>query len=344
MSKGKSVSSTKTDPRQMAIFEDVYNKGKSIFNTPFTPYTGEGVAGFTPDQLFIQDQARGMFDESFGLDPRGKLNALASQDAPSLLSADLDAYQNPFREQVIDNTLNDLDRARQIQLQSDQDAAIGRGAFGGSRSALLEAETNRNFADRAGDAVSRLNLQGYDRATNLAGQDIGREMQNRQFQSNLFGNQLADQYQNFGLLSGIGNQQQLLNQSGLDFDYGQFMRQQDDPYKRFGALTSGAGFIPNNTSQTDQYKPGTAEKIGSAAQTIGALMALFSDERLKDNITQIGKSKGYNLYTWTWNKIAKDLNVDSPTVGVLAQEVMEKNPDAVTKHDSGYYMVNYGAL
>ncbi len=198
MSKGKTTTSTAVDPRQMAMFEDLYSKGKSIFNTPFTPYTGEGVAGFTPDQLFIQDQARGMFDESFGLDPRGKLNELASQDAPSLLSADLNAYQNPFREQVIDNTLNDLDRARQIQLQSDQDAAIGRGAFGGSRSALLEAETNRNFADRAGDAISRLNLQGFDRATNLASQDIGREMQNRQFQSNLFGNQLADQYQNFG--------------------------------------------------------------------------------------------------------------------------------------------------
>ncbi len=344
MSKGKTTTSTQTDPKQMAIFEDVYNKGKSIFNTPFTPYTGQGVAGFTPDQLFAQDQARGMFDESFGFNPRQQLNNLASQDAPSLLSADLEAYQNPFRQQVIDNTLGDLDRARQIQLQSDQDAAIGRGAFGGSRSALLESETNRNFADRAGDISSKLNLQGFDRATGLASQDIGRDMQNRQFQAGLFNNQLADQYQNFGLLSGIGNQQQGLNQAGIDFDYGQFMRQQDDPYKRFGALTSGAGFIPGNGSKTDQYKPGTAEKVGSAAQTIGALMGLFSDERLKDNITQIGKSKGYNLYTWTWNKIAKDLDIDSPTVGVLAQEVMEKNPEAVTKHDSGYYMVNYGAL
>jgi len=344
MSKGKSVSTTQTDPRQMAIFEDVYNKGKSIFNTPFTPYTGQGVAGFTPDQLFIQDQARGMFDESFGLDPRAKLNELASQDAPSLLSMDLNAYQNPFTEQVIDNTISDLDRARKIQLQSDQDAAIGQGAFGGSRSAILEAETNRNFADRAGDIASRLRSQGFDRATNLASQDIGREMQNRQFQSNLFGNQLADQYRNFGLLSGIGNQQQALNQAGLDFDFGEFLRQQDDPYKRFAALTSGAGFIPSDGSRTDQYKPGTAEKISSAAGTLAAVMGLFSDERLKDNITHIGKSKGYNLYTWTWNKLAKELNVDSPTVGVLAQEVMEKNPNAVTKHESGYYMVNYGAL
>ena len=161
MSKGKTTTSTSVDPRQMAMFEDLYRQGKSLFNTPFTPYTGEGVAGFTPDQLFIQDQARGMFDESFGLDPRGKLNELASQDAPSLLSMDLNAYQNPFTEQVIDNTLSDLDRARKIQLQSDQDAAIGQGAFGGSRSAILESETNRNFADRAGDIASKIKITRF---------------------------------------------------------------------------------------------------------------------------------------------------------------------------------------
>ena len=33
-----------------------------------------------------------------------------------------------------------------------------------------------------GDIASRLNLQGFDRATNLASQDIGRDMQNRAFQ------------------------------------------------------------------------------------------------------------------------------------------------------------------
>ena len=342
MSKGKTTTSTSVDPRQMAMFEDLYKQGKSLFNTPFTPYTGEGVAGFTPDQLFIQDQARGMFDESFGLDPRGKLNELASQDAPSLLSMDLEAYQNPFREQVIDNTLSDLDRARKIQLQSDQDAAIGQGAFGGSRSAILEAETNRNFADRAGDIASRLNLQGFDRATNLASQDIGRDIQNRAFQANLFGNQLADQYRNFGLLSGIGNQQQLFNQTGLDFDFNEFLRQQDDPYRKLNALTGTLSGIPVNQSTSSQKKTGLGDILGGAASLYG--MSLLSDVRLKDNIKHIGSTNGHNIYTWTWNKLAKELNVDSPTVGVLAQEVMEKNPDAVTKHESGYYMVNYGAL
>ena len=43
----------------------------------------------------------------------------------SLLDTNLGAYQNPFQQQVIDNTLGDLNRARQMQIQSDQDASIG---------------------------------------------------------------------------------------------------------------------------------------------------------------------------------------------------------------------------
>jgi len=224
MSKGKSTTTTTTDPTQMRIYEDLYNKSKGIAAQPFVPYTGARVAGFNPDQLSGFDATRGMFNQSMGYDPRSQLNTLAGQAAPSLLDTDLEAYQNPFQTQVIDNTLGDLNRARQMQLQSDQDAAIGRGAFGGSRSALLEAETNRNFAEQAAKTSGNLRSQGFDRATGLAGMDLGRYMQNRGFQAGLLGNQLSDQYRNLGMLSGIGGQQQGLQQRGLDTGYGEFMR------------------------------------------------------------------------------------------------------------------------
>lgn len=65
-----------------------------------------------------------------------------------------------------------------------------------------------------------------------------------------------------------------------------------------------------------------------------------SDRRLKENIVSIGKCNGHNLYTWDW----KDgLNL-GPTTGVIAQEVLEYMPEAVTKGSNGYYKVNYGAL
>ena len=73
--------------------------------------------------------------------------------------------------------------------------------------------------------------------------------------------------------------------------------------------------------------------LGSAAK-IGA--SFFSDERLKDNIEQIGElSNGTGLFAWNWK------DTGSPDVGVIAQEVEAKTPDAVRTHASGYKMVDY---
>jgi hypothetical protein len=265
------------DPQSQARFQDLYQRGQQLYDTPFQPFTGEGVAGFTPDQLAAQGQVKNMLDQSLRFDPRNQLNELAGQgpqsvNVKSLLDGDIGAYQNPFRQQVIDNTLSDLDRARQMQIQSDQDAAIGQGAFGGSRSAILESETNRNYFDRAGDITSKLNQKGFDSAVNLMGQDINRQfdadrfnsnlgMQNRNFQANLLNNQLADQYRSLGLFSQIGNQQQGLNQAQNEFDYGEFLRGYDDPFKRFGVLSGAVSGLPVQSSQTSSYSPGFGQTV-----------------------------------------------------------------------------------
>lgn len=48
MSKGKSTTTTTTDPKQMEMYEDLYGKAKGIAQQPFVPYTGARVAGFKP--------------------------------------------------------------------------------------------------------------------------------------------------------------------------------------------------------------------------------------------------------------------------------------------------------
>jgi hypothetical protein len=304
----------------------------------------------------------------------------------SLLDTNLDAYQNPFQSQVIDNTLGDLNRARQLQIQSDQDAAIGRGAFGGSRSALLESETNRNFAEQAAKTAGNLRAQGFDRATGLAGQDIGRqfdadrymsdadraiamqnasfgqqaglakqgllgdvslnqarlnqqaglagmdaynragsqqaqldasrfganqnalnqfglqqgqfdnqmnmgmfdaankaafaqpglEMQNRGFQASLLGNQLSDQYRNLGLLSGIGSQQQGLQQRGMDAGYNEFLRAIGYGPQQLGLLSSSVFGMNPGIGQTTTTEQGLDGRIGSALDIYTGISSLFN--------------------------------------------------------------------
>ena len=326
MSKGKNVSSTQIDPKQMAMYEDIYNTSKSIAQQPFVPYTGARVAGFNPDQLQGFDATRSSFQDSMSYNPRGLLSDMGSQPL------DIQSFQNPYNTQVIDQSLADLDRARQIRLQSDQDRAIGSGAFGGSRSALLEAETNRNFADQAARTASSLRQSGYNNALNAA-------MQDRGFRTGIQQGLLGDQYKNLGLLSGVGTQQQALQQAGMDAGYNEFMRALGYGPQQLNLLATGISGMPYGQSTTDKYKKGTGDYVQDAL----SLFAL-SDMRLKDDITLVGKHKGHNIYTWTWNKLAKKLGANTPELGVLAQEVMVKNPDAVITNDDGYYMVNYGAL
>jgi hypothetical protein len=77
--------------------------------------------------------------------------------------------------------------------------------------------------------------------------------------------------------------------------------------------------------------------LGAPTGSLGA--GLFSDARLKDNIKRVGQTdSGLPIYTYTY----KGSNVSM--MGVMAQEVMEKNPDAVMQHESGYLMVDYSKV
>lgn len=342
MSKGKQITSSAVDPAQMAMYQDLYGKAKGVAEQPFVPYTGARVAGFTPDQLRAFGATRGMFERSQELDPMGQLSSLAEQQAPSLLGADISAYQSPFTSQVIDQSMQDIQRQADIARGGAQARAIGAGAFGGSRSALLESEAQRPYAEAMARTAAGLREAGFGRAQRAAESDIERQMRNRMFQADLQRGLLGEQYRGLGLLGGIGGQQQMLGQRARDAAYQEFLRGTEYGPQRIGILGGGLSGMPTQSTQTSQKKTGAGDVLGTAAQL--AAMFAMSDERLKDDIELIGNEKGYNIYSWTWNKVAKKLGINSPTTGVLAQEVMKINPDAVSVNDNGYYMVNYGAL
>ena len=129
----------------------------------------------------------------------------------------------------------------------------------------------------------------------------------------------------------------------MDVPYQEFQRALAYGPQQIGLL--GQALAPTTAGQTTQKDVGTGDVLGTVAQLLGSYYIGQSDERLKDNIEYIGKSKdGHKIYTWEWNDIAKKLGVDTPTIGVLAQEVMKYMPEAVMEDENGYYRVNYGVL
>lgn len=78
---------------------------------------------------------------------------------------------NPYQDQVVNQTISDLDRARRMTQNEIGGQAAKAGAFGGSRQALLEAENNRNYLDRVAAATGQLRQQGFESAANRASQE-----------------------------------------------------------------------------------------------------------------------------------------------------------------------------
>ena len=75
------------------------------------------------------------------------------------------------------------------------------------------------------------------------------------------------------------------------------------------------------------------------------IFSFFSDERLKEDVVEFATlSNGIKIYRWKWSEEAKELVGDQPAFGVIAQEVQEIMPDAVTEGPDGYLRVNYGMI
>ncbi len=260
---------TQMDPAQQAMYEDLYRRSQGIAAQPFVPYTGKRVAGFSPDQLRAFQATRGMFEAGQQYDPLGTLSQLGQQPTPGLLQADIGAYQSPYQQQVIDQTMADIQRQSDIAQQLAQSRAIKAGAFGGSRSALLETEATRPYIEQQARTSAALRQAGFEQAQRAAESDIERQMRDRQFQAGIQQNLLGEQYRSLGLLGGIGGQQQLLQQRALDVPYQEFGRALEYPQQQFGLLSQAVRGTPS-FGGTAQYQPSSLEGVTSALNILGS--------------------------------------------------------------------------
>lgn len=164
-------------------------------------------------------------------------------------STNLDQYMNPYTSQVIDTTMADIERQRQMAANQTAAQATAAGAFGGSREGVMQAETNKNYAQQAAQMAAQLRQADFMNAQQMAGQDIATRMQAG----------LANQQA--GLQAGTTNaqmamQQALANQSALN-QAGQF-----------GALAANQAALANQAAmnQAGQFGASAANQAALANQ------------------------------------------------------------------------------
>jgi hypothetical protein len=81
---------------------------------------------------------------------------------------DIAAFQNPYESEVVQQSLQDIERSRQMAALQDANKATQAKAFGGSRYGVQEALTNEAALREAARTASGLRSAGYGQAAQLA--------------------------------------------------------------------------------------------------------------------------------------------------------------------------------
>ena len=120
--------------------------------------------------------------------------------------ASAQAFMDPYRQQVIDETMRQMDRQGAIAGQGLAAQAVKSGAFGGEREGVQRAEMQRNIMDQKSAAIANLLSQGYSQAQ-AAAMATFEQQQQRQAQAGQGIGQLGTQQ------AGIAAQQAGLGQN-----------------------------------------------------------------------------------------------------------------------------------
>ena len=191
----------------------------------------------------LQQQARGM---SGGLgDYQQYLNQAQQYSGPQAYQQ----FMSPYQQQVMDTTLTEFDRQKQMGLAQQQAQAVAGGAFGGAREGVQRAEYGaQTLQDRAA-LQAQLLQQGFGQAQQAAGQAFQQQQGLASLQPQLLSGQI-------GGLSALGQQQQQQQQAVLDAQANAAKEAAFEPYTRYGLvgqqLTGLAGGFPG---QVQTYNP-----------------------------------------------------------------------------------------
>lgn len=208
------------------------------------------------------------------------------------------SFMNPYMQNVVDIQQREARRASAIGGQQQQAQAVGSGAFGGSRDAIMRAERERNLNTQLGD----IQATGLNASYNQAMQQFNLEQQARQQaqqlgeQSRQYGAGLGLQglqtgLSGYGQMAGVGQnlynqnignitlqnqlgtQQQQQNQNIETAKYQDWLSKQNYPQQQMDVMASYIRGTPLSTTGASQYTaaPSTlSQVVGLGTAGVGA--------------------------------------------------------------------------
>ena len=271
---------------------DMLGKANAISNEPYQTYQGPLTAGASD----LQTQA---FNTAGNLQTPDALNQAGTgaqnlqSYSPTQFSGGIfdsqaaQQYMNPYLSAALQPQIDEARRQSQISNLQDSARLTQAGAFGGSRQAIMDSESNRNL----GTQLANITGQGYNTAYNNAEQqfnaDQARNMtaqqnteQSKQFgaqqginnlnaQANIGTQQNNANLQNLNTQLSAGATQQGINQAGVTADYNEFVNQRNDPMAKTQFMQSMLQGLPVATTTYNPAPQSTLNQIVNGASTAG---------------------------------------------------------------------------
>jgi len=192
------------------------------------------------------------------------------------------AFQSPYQQQVMDETLRQYDLSRGAGQQSIKDAAVASGGFGGGREgAMLGQYSADTLANRAGIRAGLLQ-QGFGQASNARQQAFQNQQAMQGAYTGLAGQQMglsnfqrAGMGQDIAAMGQLGAGQQAFEQAKLNRDAQAAQMQAYEPYGRLNQYAAGVTGLAGGMGGAQYQQPGAADPWGSALSTAMGLGGLY---------------------------------------------------------------------
>lgn len=166
-------------------------------------------------------------------------------------------YMNPYIQAALNPQLEEMRRQSDITQMQNNAKMVGAGAYGGSRQALMNTETQRNLLDKMGSAIG----QGYSTAFDKAQSQFNTEQDRRnaaQQATNKYGMDVLN------MRSDLGQQQRNITQQGLEADKAAFEEERVNPYKMLQFKQAMLSGMPVTNTQAGQYSPSLLTQLAGA--------------------------------------------------------------------------------
>ena len=252
------------------LFKPTSEGGKGLT----MPFVQQQLAGLSQGQQQAIQQALGGVGafQPFLTESKEALTSGLGQAQALAAGAGMDpnaykAYMDPFLDDVVQRAQDDIGRQGRIQERAANAQAVGSGAFGGSRAAVLQGELGRNVLEQQARTGERLRSAGFSQASKLAQDAAAQQLRQAQLTGGLAQGlaggiaQLGMQGQQMGTqdintLLGIGGLQQGQAQQALNVAQQNALAQQQLPFQQLGFLGDIFRGVPALQQQTTQtYTP-----------------------------------------------------------------------------------------